>query len=176
MSAYCWCSTCRKVYPARSVTDGVCPAGHADTTPVGRFGGMLKGFIAAGGLEERSEAQTRHRQLIHALWSQDERDQAFYQLLNPPLSIGKFVKRLDDLHLRGVDEGWIQIVLPRSPFAPPSAYGIEYVDPERFVRELYALFNLPAPETASGDIRETAEIGAAGGDHPGSQSGNSSDR
>jgi len=108
---------------------------------------MIKGFIAAGGIEERSEAQTRHRQLIHALWSQNERDQQFYQLLTPPTSLSKFVRRMDELHLRGVDEGWIRIVLPASPFAPATAYGIEYTDPERFVHELYALYTMPAPDT-----------------------------
>lgn len=122
---------------------------------------MIKGFIAAGGIEERSEAQTRHRQLIHALWSQNERDQQFYQLLTPPVSLGKFIKRMDELHLRGVDEGWIEIVLPRSPFAPASAYRIEYVDPERFVRELYALFDMAPPSGDSEDLaRAYAEVGS----------------
>lgn len=161
MASYYWCDTCRRVYPADRVPDGSCPRGHGDLVPVGRFGGMIKGFIAAGGIEERSEAQTRHRQLIHALWSQNERDQQFYQLLTPPVSLGKFVKRMDELHLRGVDEGWIEIVLPRSPFAPASAYRIEYVDPERFVRELYALFDMAPPgDDEAQPARTLAEIGA----------------
>ncbi len=149
MASQYWCETCHRVYPASRVASGVCPNGHDDLMPVGRFGGMIKGFIAAGGIEERSEAQTRHRQLIHALWSQNERDQQFYQSLTPPVSFSRFVKRMDDLHLRGVDEGWIRIVLPTSPFASASAYGIEYVDPERFVRELYALYHMPIPDTVA---------------------------
>jgi hypothetical protein len=148
MASQYWCDTCGRVYPAGRIEAGRCPKGHDDLVPVGRFAGMIKGFIAAGGIEERSEAQTRHRQLVHALWSQNERDQQFYQLLTPPVSFSRFVKRMDELHLRGVDEGWIAIVLPRSPFAPASSYGIEYLDPERFVRELYALYNLPVPDTA----------------------------
>ncbi len=155
MASYYWCDLCRKVYPARRVHDGICPAGHDTVVPVGRFGGMIKGFIAAGGLEERSEAQTRHRQLIHALWSQNEREQQFYQLLTPPVSLGRFVKRMDELHLRGVDEGWIAVMLPRSPFAPATEYRLEYLDPERFVRELYALFDLPVPAAAEGQARDT---------------------
>lgn len=163
MASYYWCETCRRVYAAHVVVDGECPRGHGDIMPVGRFGGMIKGFIAAGGVEERSEAQTRHRQLIHALWSQNERDQQFFQLLTPPVSLGKFVKRMDELHLRGVDEGWIAIVLPRSPFAPASAYRIEYTDPERFVREMYALFDLTPPADAGtgGTASDLVEIGGA---------------
>jgi hypothetical protein len=161
MASYFWCDTCRRVYPAGRVHDGVCPRGHDGVTPVGRFGGMIKGFIAAGGIEERSEAQMRHRQMIHALWSQNERDQQFYQLLTPPVSLGKFVKRMDDLHLRGVDEGWIEIILPRSPFAPAEAYRIEYIDPERFIRELYALFEMDPPgEDEAQPAHTFAEIGA----------------
>jgi hypothetical protein len=151
MASYYWCETCRHVYAPHLIADGMCPRGHADVVPVGRFGGMIKGFIAAGGIEERSEAQTRHRQLIHALWSQNERDQQFFQLLTPPVSLAKFVKRMDDLHLRGVDEGWIAIVLPHSPFAPASDYRMEYTDPERFVREMYALFDLTPPTDVAGD-------------------------
>ncbi len=161
MASYYWCETCRRVYPAGRVEAGTCPTGHADIVPVGRFGGMIKGFIAAGGIEERSEAQTRHRQMIHALWSHNERDQQFYQLLTPPASLSKFIKRMDELHLRGVDEGWIRIEIPTSPFAPAAAYRIEYVDPERFVRELYALYNMPIPETSAGTWSDDlAAIGA----------------
>ena len=118
MASFYWCETCRRVYPAGRIESGRCPNDHDDLISVGRFGGMIKGFIAAGGLEERSEAQTRHRQLIHALWSRDERDQQFYQLLTPPTSFSRFVKRMDELHLRGVDEGWIGMILPDSPFDP----------------------------------------------------------
>jgi hypothetical protein len=145
MASYYWCETCRRVYPAQRIAEGDCPHGHDTIVPVGRFGGMIKGFIAAGGIEERSEAQTRHRQLIHALWSQNERDQQFFQLLTPPVSLTKFVKRMDELHLRGVDEGWIAMMLPQSPFAPAAAYRIDYRDPERFVREMYAMFDLTPP-------------------------------
>ena len=161
MASFYWCETCRRVYPAGRIESGRCPNDHDDLISVGRFGGMIKGFIAAGGLEERSEAQTRHRQLIHALWSRDERDQQFYQLLTPPTSFSRFVKRMDELHLRGVDEGWIGMILPDSPFAPATAYGIEYRDPERFVREMYALYNLPIPDTTAASVSDDfAAIGA----------------
>ncbi len=155
-SAY-WCEECHRVYPAQMATDGLCPKGHA-VVPIGRFSGMVKSFIASGGLEERSEAQNRHRQLIHALWAQNERDQEFFQLLTPPVSLGKFTKEVDDLHLRGVAGGWIRLVLPVSPFAPPSDYRIEYLEPERFVRELYALFNLPLPD---GILEQAEALNAA---------------
>lgn len=169
MASSYWCETCRRIYPPSRITDGLCPRGHRDVVPVGHFGGMIKGFIAAGGIEERSEAQTRHRQLIHALWSQNERDQQFYQLLMPPVSLSKFIKQMDALHLRGVDEGWIAIVLPQSPFAPASAYRIDYMEPERFVREMYALFDLTPPtDVTENDDGGIMAIGAApeAGDQP----------
>lgn len=146
MAAAYWCEECHRVYPAQRIVGGQCPQGHTEIAPIGRFGGLVKSFIAAGGMEERTEPQIRHRQLIHALWAQNERDQQFFQLLTPPTSLGKFTKKVDDLHLRGVDEGWIRLIVPTSPFAPPGDYRIEYVEPERFVRELYALFALPLPD------------------------------
>jgi len=146
MASLYWCEECHKVYAAEYVVDGRCLQGHDTLVPIGRFSGMVKSFIAAGGIEERSEPQIRHRQLIHALWSQNERDQQFFQLLTPPVSLGKFTKKVDDLHLRGVAEGWIQAVIPTSPLADVEAYRIEYTDPERFLRELYALFDLPIPD------------------------------
>jgi hypothetical protein len=146
MATQFWCDTCRRTYPADRVEDGICPQGHDTLIPVGRFSGMVKAFIAAGGIEERSDAQNRHRQLIHALWAQGERDQQFYQLLAPKISLGRFVKQMDALHLRGVAEGWIKPIIPTSPFAPISDYGIEYDPPERFIIEVYKLFDVPLPD------------------------------
>ena len=146
MARLYWCEECQRVYTAEYVVDGQCLQGHDALVPIGRFSGMVKSFIAAGGIEEHSEPQIRHRQLIHALWSQNERDQQFFQLLTPPVSLGKFTKKVDDLHLRGVADGWIHAGIPLSPLAEPNAYHIEYTEPERFIRELYALFDLPIPE------------------------------
>lgn len=158
MATYYWCDECRKVYLAADITGGLCPKGHPDPQPVSRFGGLVKSFIATAGVEERSEAQTRHRQLIHALWAQNERDQQFYQLLTPGVSMGKFIKKVDDLHLRGTDEGWIRLILPTSPFAPASEYRLDYLEPERFIRELYTLFDLPVPETIEHDEADLASV------------------
>ena len=146
MASSYWCETCRRIYAPQFIVDGMCPRGHSDVVPVGRFGGMIKGFIAAGGVEERSEAQTRHRQLIHALWSQNERDQQFYQLLTPPVSSEQICqadgciaparcgRRLDRHRAATIS---VRAQHRRTVF--------EYVDPERFVREMYALFDLTPP-------------------------------
>jgi hypothetical protein len=40
---------------------------------------------------------------------------------------------------RGADEGWVRFVLPASPSADESAYRLEFLDEERFVRELEML-------------------------------------
>jgi hypothetical protein len=47
---------------------------------------------------------------------------------------------------RGADEGWVRFVLPPSPSSDESAYRLEFVDEERFVRELEALVAPAAPE------------------------------
>jgi hypothetical protein len=164
MGTQYWCETCHRTWPAERLHDGTCPQGHDTLIPVGRFGGMVKAFIAAGGIEERSEAQNRHRQLIHALWAQGERDQQFYQLLAPKISLGKFVKQMDALHLRGVAEGWIKPIIPTSPFAPATDYRIEYDPPERFIIEVYKLFDVPLPDGVMDDatILVTAPVAGSG--------------
>jgi hypothetical protein len=53
------------------------------------------------------------------------------------------------------------MVLPQSPFAPAAAYRIEYTDPERFVREMYALFDL-TPPTDVESTDATADMFAIG--------------
>jgi hypothetical protein len=51
----------------------------------------------------------------------------------------RFESRVTGLLARGADEGWVRFVLPASPSADETAYRLEFVDEERFVRELEAL-------------------------------------
>jgi hypothetical protein len=49
---------------------------------------------------------------------------------------------------RGADEGWVRFVLPAAPSPDESAYRLEFVDEERFVRELEALVAPAATDAA----------------------------
>jgi hypothetical protein len=51
----------------------------------------------------------------------------------------RFEARVTGLLARGADEGWVRFVLPASPSADESAYRLEFLDEERFVRELEML-------------------------------------
>ena len=56
------------------------------------------------------------------------------------VSFSAFVKRVNPLICRGLDEGWIVAKIPRAPVPSDTAYGLDIVDPERFVNELEQLF------------------------------------
>jgi hypothetical protein len=60
-------------------------------------------------------------------------------VLAPDMPYSRFEARVTGLLARGADEGWVRFVLPASPSADETAYRLEFVDEERFVRELEAL-------------------------------------
>jgi hypothetical protein len=51
----------------------------------------------------------------------------------------RFEAQVTRLLERGAAEGWVRFVFPASPTSDESAYKIEFVDEERFIRELEAL-------------------------------------
>jgi hypothetical protein len=60
----------------------------------------------------------------------------------------RFESKVTGLLTRGAAEGWVRFVLPAAPTADESAYRVEFVDEERFVREMEALV---APVAAGHD-------------------------
>ena len=145
MASSYWCETCRRIYAPQLIVDGTCPRGHSDRNSGWALRrddqGIHRGRWSRGTLRGANAAPTA----IHALWSQNERDQQFYQLLTPPVSLEQ-IRQTDGCTAparcrRRLDRHRAAT----SPFAAASAYRLEYIAPERFVREMYALFDLTPP-------------------------------
>jgi hypothetical protein len=77
--------------------------------------------------------------LIRLIWTRNGMGERYYRVLAPDMPYSRFESRVTGLLARGADEGWVRFVLPASPSADETAYRLEFVDEERFVRELEAL-------------------------------------
>ena len=85
----------------------------------------------------REVARKKHLQLIESLWSSGGMAQHYYYVLQPRrLSYSKFVKRVTAVVCQGIEEGWIELVLPKNPMRTDGEYDLRYLDPERFVEEI----------------------------------------
>lgn len=88
-----------------------------------------------------SDMHRRHMQLVELLWTADGRGREWFEIISPKrVSYASFVKRVNPLICRGLDEGWIVATIPRAPVPSDSAYGLEVKDPDRFIDELGRLF------------------------------------
>jgi hypothetical protein len=134
---YLWCQSCRRSFSHADAPSGTCPVCSAPMREMSRFAAIARGFMAneltASGLE------TKHRQLIRLIWTRNGMGERYYQVLAPDMPYSRFEARVTSLLARGADEGWVRFVLPASPSADEAAYRLEFVDEERFVRELEAL-------------------------------------
>jgi hypothetical protein len=86
-----------------------------------------------------SDLQTKHRQLIRMIWTRNGMGEQYYRVLAPDMAYNRFEAQVTGLLERGAAEGWVRFVVPAAPTADESAYRLEFVDEERFVRELEAL-------------------------------------
>jgi hypothetical protein len=112
-------------------------------------GGYLRHFGPLEGLVDRflappdhvdSQLHQRHVQMVEALWTQDNRGREYYDIIQPKMSYGRFVKLVTDLVCRGLEEGWAELVLPRAPVPDDRAYKLVFRDPDRFIQEMTQLF------------------------------------
>jgi hypothetical protein len=88
-----------------------------------------------------SDMHRRHMQLVELLWTADDRGREWYDIVSPKkVSYSAFVKRVNPLICRGLEEGWIVARIPKAPVPSDSAYGLDVLEPERFVDELERLF------------------------------------
>ena len=70
-----------------------------------------------------SDMHRRHMQLVELLWTADDRGREWYEIVNPKrVSYSSFVKRVNPLICRGLDEGWI--VGEDPPCAGPERHGV----------------------------------------------------
>jgi hypothetical protein len=102
-----------------------------------RFAAIARGFMANE--LSGSELETKHRQLIRMIWTRNGMGERYYQVLAPDMSYSRFEGHVTGLLARGAEEGWVRFVFPPAPTSDDSAYRIEFLDEERFVRELEAL-------------------------------------
>jgi hypothetical protein len=141
-----WCARCEQTTLSPDRAPGAsCP--HCGT-PVERISWLTAALRKVSqGPERRSDLQQRHLQLIQAIWTADGMGQRYFEICQPGgMYYSRFVRQVTALICRGIEEGWIALTLPAQPLAPNARYAIEYRDPERFVRELQALY----PATAGG--------------------------
>ena len=135
-----WCARCERTIMAADLgPGGRCPTCDGAAERISWLTAALR--KAPMGPERRSDLQQKHLQLIQAIWTADGMGQRYFEVCQPGgMYYSRFVRRVTELICRGIDEGWIVLTLPAQPLAPDARYAIEYPDPERFVRELQALF------------------------------------
>jgi hypothetical protein len=86
-----------------------------------------------------SPLETRHRQLIRLIWTRNGMGERYFRVLAPDMPYNRFEARVTGLLARGAEEGWVRFVLPPAPSPDESAYRLEFLDEERFIRELEAI-------------------------------------
>ncbi|MFN8522623.1 MAG: hypothetical protein U0821_05890 [Chloroflexota bacterium] len=88
-----------------------------------------------------SDLHRRHLQLVELLWTEDGRGREWYEIVRPhKVSYTAFVRRVNVLVCRALDEGWMEAQIPRAPIPNDAAYGLVVHDPDRFVSEMERLF------------------------------------
>jgi hypothetical protein len=119
---------------------------------------LLEGFVDrwfAPPAQGVSEFYPRHLKLIELMWTAEGRGREMYAALGlEKLSYSQFLTRATQLVVRGLAEGWIEVDLPAAPTPDDHAYGIRFVDPERWADELTAAFagNFPSDEQHDSEI------------------------
>jgi len=91
-----------------------------------------------------AEFYPRHLKLVELMWTAEGRGRETYAALGlEKVSYARFVTQATQIVVRGLAEGWIEVDLPAAPTPDDAAYGIRFVDPERWAEELTAEFAPP---------------------------------
>lgn len=144
-NSYLWCDTCRRSYRYDDIEGEQCPVCGGETRPIGKYSAILRGLMSnemAG-----SPLETRHKQLVRLIWTANGMGEQYFKVIAPEISYRQFENDVTSLLCRGAEEGWVRFVMPPAPRPEESAYRLEFDSEERFVSELYALFDTVAPET-----------------------------
>jgi hypothetical protein len=134
---YLWCAACRRSYSHGDAPLGACPVCGAPTREMSRFAAIARGLMANE--LTGSDLETKHRQLLRLIWTRNGMGERYYKVLAPDMPYPKFEARVTGLLARGAEEGWVRFVFPPAPTADDTAYRVEFLDEERFVRELEML-------------------------------------
>lgn len=82
---------------------------------------------------------SKHRQLIHLIWTRNGMGEQYYRILAPEMSYSAFEAAMTNLLSQGADEGWVEFVFPASPKDDEGLYFMRIVDEERFLNEIQTL-------------------------------------
>ena len=141
-ATYLWCNQCRRSFRHEdAVNNAACPICGTEMEPTGKMNAILRGLMANELVA--SDVTTKHRQIIRLIWTRNGQGEQYYRLLDPGIPYNRFEAQVTDLICRGANEGWINIVLPPAPTADERSYRIEFVDEDRFLRELESLAASP---------------------------------
>ncbi len=119
---------------------------------------LLEGIIDrwfAPPVQHVSEFYPRHLKLIELMWTAEGRGREMYEALGlERVSYSAFLSRATQLIVRGLSEGWIVADIPPAPIADDHAYGIRFLDPDRWADELTAAFaeGTPLPNGRASEI------------------------
>ena len=117
-----------------------CPECHGELRQMGPFESFVDRWFAPPDMVS-SDMHRRHLQLVELLWTADGRGRELYEIVKPKgVSYSSFVRRVNALVCRGLEEGWIVAQLPRAPVPDDAAYSLTITDPDRFVDEIGRLF------------------------------------
>ncbi len=137
MGMVIWCKSCKRSFDLEDAPEGRCPICAGKTREMGRMRAAVRGILAQE--MTASDIQTKHRQLIKLIWTQNRMGERYFQAVQPSVSYSQFERQVTELICRGAEEGWIQIVIPPAPTSDDN-YRLEFVSEERFVEELDKLY------------------------------------
>jgi hypothetical protein len=142
-ATYLWCNQCRRSFRHEEALNDVrCPICVASMEPTGKMNAILRGLMANE--LSATDVTSKHRQIVRLIWTRNGQGEQYYRLLEPNIPYNRFEIRVTDLICQGAAEGWIKIVLPPAPSSDEHHYRIEFVDEDRFLRELADLAATPA--------------------------------
>jgi LSD1 subclass zinc finger protein len=79
--------------------------------------------------------------LLEKLWTADGQGESLYAGISPPnVNYAIFRNMVTRAIARGVQEGWMDLTFPSNPLAENPVYKLKFKDPDRFAREIEALF------------------------------------
>jgi hypothetical protein len=119
---------------------------------------LLEGIVDrwfAPPVQHVSEFYPRHLKLIELIWTAEGRGREMYEALGlEKVSYSQFLMVATRLVVRGLAEGWIVADIPAAPTPDDAAYGIRFVDAERWADELTAVFasNLPLSNGVASEV------------------------
>lgn len=105
-----------------------------------------------------SELYPRHLKLIEMMWTREGRGREMYEALGlERVSYSRFVPRATEVVVRGLREGWIVADMPAAPTEDDGAYGIRFLDAERWADQLAAAFEGPGEPRDADEVRVDVE-------------------